>query len=167
MNLDLSKIISGVQNQLNFNFDFVLDKSYMESIGSVEASAFKVFGTVKRLEKRYDLNLTYSGEIVFECHRCLKSVSLHFEDSMQRLLVTKVETEEDQEWLTLESSVLDLRPILEEEITLNLPLQVLCANNCNGLCPGCGVDLNIETCTCEETKIDPRLEALKHFTHLD
>jgi uncharacterized protein len=82
---------------------------------------------------------------------------------VERLLVTKLDTEGSDEETLLESSVLDLAPILEEEITLNLPLQVICSESCKGLCPKCGADLNKETCTCSDERIDPRLEALKNL----
>ncbi len=163
MTLDLTKLISGVQSQIDFEFEFALDKSYLESIGSVDASLFKVSGYLKKLSERYDLTLTYSGEVVFECHRCLQNVKLTLKNDIKRIVVSERESDVDAEWLTYEGYAIPLVPILEEDITLILPLQVLCAESCKGLCPSCGVDLNKETCTCDETKIDPRLEALKHL----
>lgn len=163
MNLDLTKVINGLQDQLEFNFDLILSESYLESIKSVDASVINVFGKIKKIGKRYDLTLTYSGDMIFECHRCLERVTISLKNTVERLLVTKLDTEGSDEETLLESSVLDLAPILEEEITLNLPLQVICSENCKGLCPRCGTDLNKETCTCSDERIDPRLEALKNL----
>ncbi|MGX8797934.1 YceD family protein [Fusibacter sp. JL298sf-3] len=163
MNLDLTKLISGLQDQMVFDFELELDKSFMESIGSVDASVIRVSGVVKKLEKRYVLTFTYSGEATFECHRCLQPVTITLENSAERLLVPTRDFDEEEDWVELVGRDLMLVPILEEDITLNLPLQVLCTETCNGLCPQCGIDLNKETCVCNESKIDPRLEALKHL----
>lgn len=163
MNLDLSKLISGVQSELQFEFEHELNKSYMESIGSVDANPFRVSGTVKRLEKRFALSFTYSGDVTFECHRCLQQVNMTLENDVERLIVQSLEHSFDEDWVELSGPLLELAPILEEDITLNLPLQVLCTDDCKGLCPTCGIDLNKETCECDESKIDPRLEALKQL----
>lgn len=163
MNLDLTKVINGLQDQLEFSFEFKLSEAYLESIKSVDASEIKVLGKVRRIDDRYDLTLSYSGNMIFECDRCLAKVSLDLENSVERLLVTKMDAEENQDNIILKSTILDLDPILEEEITLNLPLQILCSEDCKGLCPTCGTDLNKEMCTCSESKIDPRLEALKNL----
>lgn len=167
MNLDLSKLISGVQNELTFEFEHEPNKSYMESIGSVDKSVFKVVGKVKRLEKRFELTFSYTGDVTFECYRCLKNVKMTLENDVERIVVQSLAHASDDDWVELSGPTLELVPILEEDITLNLPLQVLCTEDCKGLCPTCGIDLNKETCECDESKIDPRLEALKQlFTQI-
>ena len=47
------------------------------------------------------------------------------------------------------------------DVTLELPFQLLCREECKGLCPVCGADLNETTCNCNTKKVDPRLEKLK------
>ena len=42
-----------------------------------------------------------------------------------------------------------------------MEMAVLCREDCKGLCPHCGKDLNEGPCGCEPRQIDPRLEALK------
>ena len=163
MYLDLSKVIKGLQNQVDFEFQLVLEKSFLESIECVSATDISVLGDVKKIDKRYELTLSYSGDLVFECHRCLKEVNINLKNTVERVLVTTLETEANEEWILLEGGVLNLSPVLEEDITLNLPLQILCNEDCAGLCPHCGKDLNNGMCECDETKIDPRLEALKNL----
>lgn len=163
MNLDLSKLISGIQNEVIFDFEYEPNKSYMESIGSVQSSVIRVFGKVKKLEKRFDLTFSYSGEVAFECHRCLQTVKITLKNDVERIVVQSLSPDSVEDWVQLNGPNLDLVSILEEDITLNLPLQVLCTENCKGLCAHCGIDLNKETCECDESKIDPRLEALKQL----
>jgi uncharacterized protein len=56
---------------------------------------------------------------------------------------------------------LDLRPAIREEWLLAAPSFALCRDDCKGLCPRCGLDLNTGTCQCEDTSSDPRWDALK------
>jgi uncharacterized protein len=163
MILELLKVINGLQIQSEFEYSFALEKSFLESIECVSATDISVSGNVKKIGKRYELTLSYSGDLVFECHRCLKEVNINLENTVERVLVTTLETEVNEEWILLEGGVLNLTPVLEEDITLNLPLQILCNEDCAGLCPHCGKDLNNGMCACDETKIDPRLEALKNL----
>ncbi len=56
---------------------------------------------------------------------------------------------------------LDILDLLREQIMLNITMKPLCDDLCKGLCPGCGADLNVETCKCDVKNIDPRLAKLK------
>ncbi|HVE86132.1 MAG TPA: DUF177 domain-containing protein [Myxococcales bacterium] len=56
---------------------------------------------------------------------------------------------------------IDLDPIVQEQVLLALPVSVLCKDECKGLCPVCGQDLNEAECGCERKVVDPRLAVLK------
>jgi uncharacterized protein len=49
---------------------------------------------------------------------------------------------------------LDISKDLSEEISLNLPINIVCDENCKGLCPRCGINLNTGNCDCSEKKED-------------
>jgi len=51
--------------------------------------------------------------------------------------------------------------VLREQILLALPLKAICREDCRGLCPHCGKNLNVEQCACAEPLQDPRWLALK------
>ena len=53
-----------------------------------------------------------------------------------------------------------LEDVLREQVLLSLPARALCREDCKGLCPRCGRNLNTESCDCEETSSDPRWTAL-------
>ena len=57
--------------------------------------------------------------------------------------------------------VIDLSGPLREQILLAMPPSPVCDEECKGLCPQCGKDLNQGDCRCERTAIDPRWAALK------
>jgi len=56
-----------------------------------------------------------------------------------------------------------LEDALREQLLLALPLKVICREDCKGLCPQCGKNLNVEQCSCAEPVEDPRWSALKEI----
>jgi len=59
----------------------------------------------------------------------------------------------------LTDDLVDLEPLARDAVLLELPLAPLCSEDCRGLCPTCGANRNLETCTCEAPR-DPRWGAL-------
>src|SRR5579864_4247854 len=56
-----------------------------------------------------------------------------------------------------------LEDVLREQVLLSVPLKVVCREDCKGLCPHCGKNLNEERCSCAAPLEDPRWEALKEI----
>lgn len=97
------------------------------------------------------------GTLNLNCSRCLTRFSYPVASEFDLLLapgpehVTREEEELtpadlDRDFYTGET--VNLESILREQVLLTLPLKPLCAETCKGLCPGCGADLNQETCQC-------------------
>ncbi len=64
------------------------------------------------------------------------------------------------------NDTIDLGEIIREQFYLALPMKPLCREDCQGLCPVCGINRNRETCSCQPIWVDPRLEPLKRLkTH--
>lgn len=107
---------------------------------------------------------TVEAQLKLECVRCLEPfvypLALELEESFR---LPKAKPEPDKPYTVRSDGKLDLAPLLREQIWLAIPMKPLCDQNCKGLCPQCGVNLNHESCTCEDEKIDPRLEALKEL----
>ena len=60
--------------------------------------------------------------------------------------------------------VADLSDVIREALILALPTKPLCDENCRGLCPSCGKNLNEESCKCKGVEIDDRWEDLKNLS---
>jgi uncharacterized protein len=58
-------------------------------------------------------------------------------------------------------SEIDLRHYLREVVALALPVQPLCREDCRGLCPHCGADRNVETCSCAKASPDSPFAVLR------
>jgi uncharacterized protein len=101
------------------------------------------------------------GDAVLQCARCLEEF-----DSEVTLRVTELfagpghEASDDEDVYQVEGMEIDLEPMVRDAVTLALPLNPLCKQNCQGLCATCGTDLNQGTCDCKEEDFDPRWAAL-------
>ena len=91
------------------------------------------------------------------CRRCLKETGGELAASFRELF-ERHPTE--GETYRLAGEEIDLEPLVREAVLLELPLSPLCAEDCKGLCPECGADLNAEGCDCEVEQRDPRWAAL-------
>jgi hypothetical protein len=60
-------------------------------------------------------------------------------------------------------TVIDLSDDARQTVLLALPLKHLCREDCRGLCPQFGRNLNEGTCDCRETRLDGRWDKLKEF----
>ncbi|MCX8010231.1 MAG: DUF177 domain-containing protein [Ignavibacteria bacterium] len=65
--------------------------------------------------------------------------------------------------ISKDTDEIDLSVDVREYILLSVPMKNLCSEECKGLCPKCGKDLNYETCECNIEEIDPRWEKLKNL----
>jgi len=96
-----------------------------------------------------------------ECVRCLTTTTLPVTAEVLELWYFPPEkAPEDAEWVIEEDANLDLAPLVREGFLLGIPIQVLCREDCKGLCPTCGQDLNTGPCNCAGETIDPRLAPL-------
>jgi uncharacterized protein len=110
-----------------------------------------------------------TGRLDLHCGRCLEGFSTPVETDFDLLLVPgpwslgPQEEELSAADLDLDfylGEVVDLEAILREQIILMLPLKPLCRDNCRGLCPRCGANLNREACNCAVEKTDSPLAEL-------
>jgi uncharacterized protein len=92
----------------------------------------------------------------------MKSFSQEKEVSYETLLASQLEQEDSDEIVLLDNDELDADELFRDVFVLAMDSKHLCSEDCKGLCPGCGVDLNVEPCRCK-AEIDPRLADLAKF----
>jgi len=117
---------------------------------------------------------TVTGVIHCDCMRCLQPARVAITVTFTEEYVASVDVttgaslvkhvdddEDDDRFFIDEHHLLDLGVALREYALLELPMRPLCKSDCRGLCAGCGVDLNVETCRCHQEPVDERFAALK------
>ncbi len=100
-------------------------------------------------------------EVHGECVRCLGEVADQLEVGIQELYVYPGVEPDDPLASRLEGDLIDLEPLLRDEVVLDLPFQPLCREDCLGLCVECGANLNDNPGHRHEARLDPRWEALQ------
>ncbi|MBQ9229466.1 MAG: DUF177 domain-containing protein [Eubacterium sp.] len=106
------------------------------------------------------LELTVSFDFFGVCDRCADDFERAYSFTVNKVVVAHLENEEDDEdYIVVENNVLDLDEYVYQEIQLFLPQKMLCSDDCKGLCPKCGKNLNYEKCDCQQD-VDPRMAAL-------
>jgi uncharacterized protein len=115
------------------------------------------------------------AEFRLVCHRCLESYPWRLEQPVDLFLLQQKEsedqTEEDQDkdlddldYEFFDGEEIDIDLLVVEQIVLALPFKALCSEECNGICPHCGANLNLEPCRCAGRQADSpfaRLQAIK------
>lgn len=104
------------------------------------------------------------GDVALECSRCLTDTRAHVSDEAHLIFAERGdENTDDPDVYLLDPNdrELDLRPALREQWLLAAPSFAVCREDCKGLCPRCGKDLNAGSCTCEDKSSDPRWDALR------
>jgi uncharacterized protein len=109
------------------------------------------------------------GRLKLTCGRCLEAFELPIAADFDLLLAPGPEpvSDKEEELSTPEldldfysDEIVDLEGIIKEQIILQIPLKPLCREDCRGLCPHCGADLNQGKCACSEAKFDSPFAAL-------
>ena len=111
-----------------------------------------------------------SAIVEFDCDRCLKPLSVAVDQSFDLLYIPPLGSEEEHELGEDDLSIafyqgdqIDVDDLVREQIELALPMARLCSDECRGLCPDCGANLNEAECACKLEQVDPRWAALKEL----
>ena len=146
-----------------------------------QATVLKAVGRAQLVEERHgkhqiiqDIRLKgdLSTRLELACARCLEPVALDVQRDFE-LLYRPQGSDAGREELSVTAAEAEvsyyegegvlLEDVLREQILLAVPLKAICKEDCKGLCPHCGKNLNAGQCFCQEPVEDPRWNALKEI----
>jgi len=113
--------------------------------------------------------ISINGEVQtiaeLECDRCLslfhQDIKSSFKIILSQIDLGATNIEENIIPISSNTNEVDITSPIRDALILSVPMKKLCCKDCKGLCPHCGVNLNIEKCQCNATSKDPRWEPLK------
>ncbi len=145
-----------LDEQIKLNFISPLIREYYPNLAAVHVH-------VEKIQRMYRVHITLKTTAHYRCDRCLDEFDTDFTaDIEQQYLKGKGELlDEDIIRIANDATKIDLNPVIAEMMLLNHPLKMLCSEDCKGICPHCGANLNYEACRCTEVPVDPRWEKLK------
>lgn len=133
--------------------------------------AAAVNATVTRSASRYTIEARVKGNVDAECHRCLVSFELPVDTTFTFILNRGEQSPlpdgvEEDDFVSIPATgeaTFDLYPRVREAIILEIPIKLLCREDCRGVCRRCGANLNNGECGCDPGIGDPRWGALRKF----
>lgn len=144
-------------------FDYEIDCSAYEFGASHPFKKnIKICGAVHNYTGIVKLKANAFVELKTECGRCANEIEKQITVPVEHILVTHLNDEENDDFILIEKMRFELDPLVIEDIFLALPTRFLCKEDCKGLCPNCGANLNNSHCSCPKLT-DPRMDLLKQL----
>lgn len=168
MLINLSELFSRDGKEKTYTLDIEMDQFHApEGVYPVVSKK----PAVLHIRNLGDRKLLLEGkmEVTLEipCDRCLEPVEYPFSlDIFQELDMNQTEEErvEDLDEQPYVSGYhLDVDQLLSNELLLNLPMKVVCSEDCQGICNRCGANLNHGTCSCDQSSPDPRMSVIQEL----
>ena len=158
--LEIGPLISGEAEAIPFDRTF--DGDWEEN--GISFRQIRFSGSVTNAAGLLRLSGTAFCELASLCARCLAPVREELRAETVLTVVTgegDEDTEED--FVIAAGEKIDLLEAAEDAVLPSLPFRLLCREDCKGLCPVCGKDLNEGECGCVKKAVDPRLAGLADF----
>lgn len=125
----------------------------------------KVF--VQRADEGVLVRGRLEGEVAVPCVRCAEDAPVHIDARFDEYEEIPPENAKRGDldhggYIVHDrhAPMLNLAEVGWEQFMLALPVQAVCREDCKGLCPTCGANLNESACGCEKTTVDPRMAPL-------
>ena len=165
--LDLSRI-----RQAETRFERTFDPLAM----ATEGDDYRIVAPVElafdihKDKDRFRLEGTLKTTLELSCSRCLEPFQMPVDIDFDQRYMPQAEAtseleaevpEDDLETSYYRAEEIDLNDLIHEQFYLAMPMKPLCLDDCKGLCPQCGTNLNTGTCDCAPAWEDSRLAALK------
>lgn len=165
MQICLTDLVSAPSRRIRF--DYTIDLSKEEVAFSFPfQKPVRMVGEVTDAAGVVTLRAQVQARISARCARCNRPADYDKVTPVEFLLVKELANGEEDvpdEIFLIESDTVELDEILVPELLLDLEMTVLCREDCKGLCPKCGKNLNDGDCGCRRREIDPRLAVLQQF----
>lgn len=133
--------------------------------------AVDVRGSVTNTGSSMLVRATAVADVRLECSRCLRDVDARVKAQIEeRYRRAGAEDSFEEDPLAEEDDVgyyerdrIDVGEVVRENFALEIPMKPVCDDGCKGLCPLCGIDLNVDSCSCRHDDTDPRLAVLREW----
>lgn len=136
-------------------------------------SEARVSGRASRRGEEIRVQGKIEAGVEVACDRCLAPVKVPLEVEFETAFIPQEKAAAAEENVELrdedlvvdafEGDAIDLDELVREQILLAVPSRHLCREDCKGLCPTCGADLNAGRCGCAHEETDPRWAALANW----
>ena len=118
-------------------------------------------GILTYTKEGYVLKGNINAVLSLVCDKCLDSFTSELDLPFDEVFSNaEPEADSEKEFWNFSDKSIDLKPAVEANILLNMPMKAVCSDNCKGLCPVCGHNLNKGDCGCDRGYSNPVFENL-------
>ncbi len=158
MIITLESLMNGGIEKLSLDCSFDFSKEEFDGVFPF-TTPVSLLGEIANRAGIVSLTAVATFDFTAFCDRCAAEFTKVFRVPVEHTLVSSLSDEENDDFIVVPADGLDIERLTLEDIYLFLPSKLLCKEDCKGVCPSCGADLNEGSCNCKK-EIDPRLEAL-------
>lgn len=161
MQINMQPMLNGDTDVIEIDSRLEIPEEYAPD-GVKFTGETSVFGEVRNSAGYMTLKLRVETPYSAFCARCLCELDGVFGFDFEKTVANEgtLQNEDSDDYLVIRGAQLDIGGPVAEQIALDFPLRLLCSEDCKGLCPSCGKNLNEGKCSCPEHENDPRLAAL-------
>lgn len=160
MKVDISSIREAHGDSVIFQGEPIIDLSGVELDVELNQPVL-VKGSVTNIGDGFLVQGEVSYKYLTYCNRCLESVSGSGNAEITEQFPLYPSTEDDESFYRFQGDLLDLSECLRQQVLLSLPMKYICKDDCRGLCPQCGQNLNQQECNCKNDYLNPQFDKLK------
>lgn len=163
MIIDLSGILKDVGGVIKVCGKAELDNTEFLGEEFVFPDGLTVDGKITNNTKSLHFTADVSGRMLVHCARCMEKIEKNVEFEISEFLVREEQAEQisdDDDAVVFAGEEIDIDELIVNNFLINVPGKYLCSEDCKGLCPKCGKNLNLGVCDCSDDEIDPRWAAL-------
>ncbi len=158
--IKIDKLNNGNSIPVSFQTELSLPPEYfvVDNLTNVDFQ-----GNITFINNLYNLKGVLTGEFKLLCGFCTEPVSYPYKIEIEEFFTNLSDVNnEDSDYIYFKGFEINIMPTILTNVILNIPMSVLCSEDCKGLCHYCGTNLNNSSCNCEKP-IDPRFDLLNSF----
>ena len=164
MLIDFRELLSGSGNEISYpaNIDMTSLDDGVNKYPVIRKEPF-VIQAYKTGKDKVQIQCEGSVTLSIPCDRCLEPVEINIYFNVDDVIeFNKTESDEEQEEKDyIDGYNLDVDRLIFGELLVSIPGKILCREDCKGLCPVCGTNLNVAECGCDRDVLDPRMSVFK------
>ena len=140
------------------------------------AAPIKTYLRAQRIGDMIEIDGDIEASVYLPCNRCLQlfetPLKSHFAFTYMRRAPDAIENSEPQEIelstedmgiVYFQGEKINLEDTIQEQVVMAFPLRALCKQDCKGLCPKCGADLNEDSCNCDRRSSPGKFAVLNNL----
>jgi len=167
LKIDITEVQRDTGASLEFEGELTLKDVQWQGEPISFPGPLHVDGRITNVGEMLVMNASVKGTAILMCRLCMGDFEYDLDFGFEAKL-KDIPEQEDPDYFAYQGYQIDLTDIVMEFLILEIPSVRQCREDCKGLCPMCGVNLNEKSCKCTDAKssdhtIDERLEALKEY----